>query len=213
MISDSIPLLEVNALSNEVFFAINRIRHLWRQRADTNSIFEEITKIEQYKSITKEFLQDHIDKLIDEKIINKINRDKNSYKVNIELIDEKDQSFLVSPNDFPPGSTITSIKEKTPSIDFTLLNTNTPKNHKPINNEKDKQIRESHIDTVIKNDKGNTLKDNILNNLHKNIEDTINRKMESSLEKIQSIYKDELKVLRKELQSKNNIINKLLIKY
>ena len=159
------------------------------------------------------FLQDHIDKLIDEKIINKINRDKNSYKVNIELIDEKDQSFLVSPNDFPPGSTITSIKEKTPSIDFTLLNTNTPKNHKPINNEKDKQIRESHIDTVIKNDKGNTLKDNILNNLHKNIEDTINRKMESSLEKIQSIYKDELKVLRKELQSKNNIINKLLIKY
>ena len=66
---------------------------------------------------------------------------------------------------------------------------------------------------MVKNDKGNTLKDNILNNLHKNIEDTINRKMESSLEKIQSIYKDELKVLRKELQSKNNIINKLLIKY
>ena len=66
---------------------------------------------------------------------------------------------------------------------------------------------------MVKNDKGNTLKDNILNNLHKDIEDTINRKMESSLEKIQSIYKDELKVLRKELQSKNNIINKLLIKY
>ena len=94
-----------------------------------------------------------------------------------------------------------------------MLNKNAPKSHKPINNEKDKQIRESHIDTVIKNDKGNTLKDNILNNLHKDIEDTINRKMESSLEKIQSIYKDELKVLRKELQSKNNIINKLLIKY
>ena len=34
--------------------------------------------------------------------------------------------------------------------------------------------------------------------------------MESSLEKIQSIYKDELQVLRKELESKNNIINKLL---
>ena len=98
MTSDSIPLLEVNALSNEVFLAINKIRHLWRQRADTNSIFKEITKIEQYQSITKDFLQDHIDKLIiDEKIINKINRDKNSYKVNIELIDEKDQRFLVSP--------------------------------------------------------------------------------------------------------------------
>ena len=34
--------------------------------------------------------------------------------------------------------------------------------------------------------------------------------MESSLEKIQSIYKDELQVLREELESKNNIINKLL---
>ena len=34
--------------------------------------------------------------------------------------------------------------------------------------------------------------------------------MESSLEKIQSIYKDELHVLRKELESKNNIINNLV---
>ena len=34
--------------------------------------------------------------------------------------------------------------------------------------------------------------------------------METSLEQIQSINKDELQVLRKELESKNNIINKLL---
>ena len=77
--------------------------------------------------------------------------------------------------------------------DFTLLKK--PKNNKPINNEKDKQIRESQIDTITKNDKGSTLKDNILNNLHKDIEDMMNRKMESSLEEIQSIYKDKLQVL------------------
>ena len=77
--------------------------------------------------------------------------------------------------------------------DFTLLEK--PKNNKPINNEKDKQIRESQIDTITKNDKGSTLKDNILNNLHKDIEDMMNRKMESSLEEIQSIYKDKLQVL------------------
>ena len=77
--------------------------------------------------------------------------------------------------------------------DFTLLKK--PKNNKPINNEKDKQIRESQIDTITKNDKGSTLKDNILNNLHKDIEDMMNRKMESSLEEIQSIYKDNLQVL------------------
>ena len=34
--------------------------------------------------------------------------------------------------------------------------------------------------------------------------------MESSLEENQSIYKDELQVVRKELESKNNIIKKLL---
>ena len=84
--------------------------------------------MEQYQSITKDFLQYHINKLIiDEKIINTISRDKNSYKTNIESIDEKDQSFPVSPNDFLKGSIVTSINEKTPSIDFSLLNTNTPK--------------------------------------------------------------------------------------
>ena len=70
MTSDSISFLEVNALNNKVFLAINRIRYLWKQRADTNTTFKEITKIEQCQSITKDFLQDHIDKLIiDEKIM------------------------------------------------------------------------------------------------------------------------------------------------
>ena len=40
MTSDSITFLEVNDLNNEVFLAINRIRCLWKQRADTNSIFK-----------------------------------------------------------------------------------------------------------------------------------------------------------------------------
>ena len=65
MKSDSIPFLEINALSNELFVAINRTRYLWRQRADTNSIFKEITKIEQYQSLTKDFLT---------KILNKFNK-------------------------------------------------------------------------------------------------------------------------------------------
>ena len=120
----------------------------------------------------------------------------------------KNTKVFQFPNDYPSSSIVTSINEKTPSIDFTLLNT--PKNHKPIYNEKYKQIRESHIDTMVKNDKGNTLKDNILNNLHKDIGDMINRKMESSLQQIQSVYNDELQALKKELEYKNIIINKIL---
>ena len=131
MTLDNIPFLEVNALNNEVFLAINRIRYLQRQRADTNIIFNEITKTEQYQSITKDFLQDHIDNLtIDEKIINKINRNR---------IDTwKYQSFPVCPNDFSAASIVTPINEKTPLIDFTLLNT--PKNHKPKSNEKKSKL-------------------------------------------------------------------------
>ena len=76
MTSESISFLEVNALNNKVFLAINRIRYLWRQRADTNSIFKGITKIKQYRSIIKDFLQDHIDKLIiDKKNLHKIKKD------------------------------------------------------------------------------------------------------------------------------------------
>ena len=62
---------------------------------------------------------------------------------------------------------------------------------------------------MVKNDRDYTFKDNILRSLHRDIEDMINRYMESSLEKIQSIYNDELQVLRKELESKNKVINKL----
>ena len=108
MTSDSIPFLEVSALNNEVFLAINRIRFLWGQSADTNSIFKEITKIEQYQSITKDFLQVDIDKLIIDKKYIYICKVK-SYKVNIESMDEKDQSFPVSQNDFPPVSVLTPI--------------------------------------------------------------------------------------------------------
>ena len=46
--------------------------------------------------------------IIDEKIINKINRDENSYNVSIEWINEKGRSFPVSSNDFPAASVVTS---------------------------------------------------------------------------------------------------------
>ena len=76
--------------------------------------------------------------------------------------------FSSYPNDFPRAAIVTPIKEKTSSINFTMLNT--PKNRKPISNEKGKQIREteSHIDTMFKN-----------------VEGSLQEKSVSSLEKIQ----------------------------
>ena len=57
MTSDSISFLDVNDLNKKVFLAINRIRYLWRRRADTNSIFKEITKIEECRSITRDHIK------------------------------------------------------------------------------------------------------------------------------------------------------------
>ena len=119
MISDRISFLEVNGLNNEIFLEIKRIRYLWRQRSVTNSIFKEITKIERYQRITKDFLQDHIKSINSRKvgkIIYQINRDKDTYKRNIESIDEKDRRFSVFPNDFPPVSIRTLINEKNPRL-------------------------------------------------------------------------------------------------
>ena len=49
------------------------MQYLWRQRDNTKSVFKYITKTTRYQSITKDFLQDHFNKLIIvEKIIYKI---------------------------------------------------------------------------------------------------------------------------------------------
>ena len=71
---------------------------------------------------------------------------------------------------------------------------------------------------MVKKFEDSTFKDNILSNLHNDIEDIINKKMESlqgksisSLEKVQSIYNDELQTLKKELKYKTQVvINKLI---
>ena len=70
--------------------------------------------------------------------------------------------FSSNPNDFPRAAIVTPTKEKTPSIDFTMLNT--PKSRKPISNEKGQEIREteSRIDTMVKNVEGSLQEKSVL---------------------------------------------------
>ena len=120
--------------------------------------------------------------IIDEKIINKINRDENSYNVSIEWINEKGRSFPVSSNDFPAASVVTSstvsLGWKRPKI----INQSTPKKASKL--EKQKFV----LTQCLKKMKVTHWRITFFNNLHIDIADMINRKMESSLEKIQSIY-------------------------
>ena len=76
-------------IDNQIFLNIFNIRKK-NNRADLNSIFKEIVKSLDFEHVTKEFLDDRIHTLInDGKIINKINRNADSYYVNSELIDWK----------------------------------------------------------------------------------------------------------------------------
>ena len=78
MAAASLSTIELYSSNNVIFSAINRIRHILKQRADVSRILNEIKKYES-KDITREYLQNCFNKLItEEKIINKVNRDKDS---------------------------------------------------------------------------------------------------------------------------------------
>ena len=95
MAATSLSTIEINSFNNAIFSAINRIRHILKQRADINRVLNEIKKNQEFKDITREYLQDHLNKLITEKeIINKINRGQDYYRVNRDMlqIHELDQA-------------------------------------------------------------------------------------------------------------------------
>ena len=73
----SLSTIELNSFNNAIFSAINRIRHILKQRADISRVLNKILKNQEFKDITREYLQNHVNKLVTEKnIINKRNRDQ-----------------------------------------------------------------------------------------------------------------------------------------
>ena len=73
---------ETISFDQNIFTVINDLKKK-RKRADIDSIHKEIIKTINFKDTTKDDLQDRINiLLINEKLINKINRKLNSYSVN-----------------------------------------------------------------------------------------------------------------------------------
>ena len=74
---------ETISFDQDIFTVINDLKEK-RKRADIDSIdHKEIIKLIDFKDITKDDLQDRINiLLINEKLINKINRNLKSYSVN-----------------------------------------------------------------------------------------------------------------------------------
>ena len=99
---------ELNALDHCIYSAINRIRGQ-NNRADRNSVHKEIIKTIDFEKISKSFLDDRINMLIqNDKIINKLNRNKDSFRIagndfNSSIIDvlrmtQNSLSFLSTPS-------------------------------------------------------------------------------------------------------------------
>ena len=81
------PIMKNDAIDNTIFLTILHIRKK-NNRADIDSIYKQIVKTTDFKDVTKEFRDNRIDTLIsNEKIINKRNRNADSYYVNTELVD------------------------------------------------------------------------------------------------------------------------------
>ena len=62
MAAASLSTIELNSFNNAIFSAINRIRHILKQRADINRVLNEI-KNQEFKDITREYLRNHLNKL------------------------------------------------------------------------------------------------------------------------------------------------------
>ena len=86
--------LKINHLDQKIYSAIKQIRGQ-KTHADINTIHKEIVKVIDFRSISKEFLNDRIKMLLQsEKIINRLNRNKNLYQLNESLLNSSMTDLL-----------------------------------------------------------------------------------------------------------------------
>ena len=131
--------------------------------------------------MNKDVLRQRINMLItEEKILNKISRNKSSYKVNKSKVDMSMPDAVEPPNlplnfilDMPPSSFAQQPTNDSIALPIASLNINPPE--------------EGTLDNIINKDYINDIeeinyksfKENILRDLHKDIEDMINKKITS----------------------------------
>ena len=77
---------EFNKLDNTALYIIKKIKNL-HQRTDIERLFDEVTKNIDFQHITKDSLNDRVNKLLQSsKLINKINCSKDSFFLNEDTI-------------------------------------------------------------------------------------------------------------------------------
>ena len=190
---------KLNALDHSIYSAINSIRGQ-NKRADRNSVHKEIIKTIDFEKISKSFLDDRINMLIqNDKIINKLNRNKDSFRI-------ADNDFSSSITDELPMSQNYPLFLSTPSFSASY-------NQSPSN----KIIQtEMFTDTISNEVKLRKLKDSIINELHAKmigiIKDQIKlqHSNQESTENTSAVYRIEIELLKNEMKKKEDLTKTLL---
>ena len=227
-------LIQSEAISfdQNIFTVINDLKKK-RKREDIDSIHKEIIKTNDFKDTTKDDLQDRINiLLINEKLINKINRNLNSYSVNeantnteygTSQVLSSNSYFANSNNDLTSDSSVnpqTPLKgSETPStksipdltIDLLTRTKKTIENAETNSSEKDR-----HNDKM-KKFKVESFKENILQNLRNIIKEIFDSEFTISKSKCEELvqtssvrYNNQIDHLQNELKTKDKIIDQLL---
>ena len=93
---------------SKIYFAVTKVRND-RKRAEINTIYKEVTKTPIFKDITKDRLQDRIDKLLkNETLLNKLNRDKDSLRINRDKINDPSINISTFSTHTPPAASPTT---------------------------------------------------------------------------------------------------------
>ena len=193
-------------LDNEILCVVEGIRGK-KNRADLNSIYNEIIKTEDFENVQKDYLNDRICVLLQtNKLKNKINRDKDSYHINKNTADESVIHFI-------PPSQFSTNNIDTPSFNSSFSSSNNTTNY-GVNNV---IASEMFIDNMFEEMKMKKLKDEIMTSFRKDTQDTIKEEFKLHLEQFRSesinskiVYLKEIEILKEELVKKDSLIKDLL---
>ena len=190
---------ELNALDHCIYSVINRIRGQ-NKHADRNSVHKEIIKTIDFEKISKSFLDDRINMLIqNDNIINKLNRNKDSFRI-------ADNDFNSSITDVLPMTQNSLSFLSSPSFSASC-------DQSPSNNIIQTEI---FTDTISNKIKLRNLKDSIINELHDKMTGIIKDQIklqhsnQKSTENTFAVYRKEIELLKNEMKKKEDLIKTLL---
>ena len=214
---------ELVNLDNNILYAIKKIKKQ-HQRADIERIFGEVTKTIDFQDLSKNSVRDRVDCLLNsKKIINKKNRNQDSFFLNEDSIDMSILDMIPytqhSPTNHPIDTPDIFLEDfdSTPFINTQKDLSETPKNtHGNIlNSDIDQSESELYIDEMFEEVKFKKLKTMILNQIKIDIKTLIKNefhKKKSTLTQTSNdeVYKKEISMLRDELKTKDYMIKDLL---